>query len=449
MVLKWATTAGAGRNARGDQRAVDVHAVQGQPGGREELLAQGAQAGVLVRPGEHQVAHPTRVAAVHGAQARADQEPELLVRTHPDRHLWDDPGPAPVGTDGLRGSSVSRLTATRMPSEDRRRDRIGRHPRLSNVLGEQVHAGLVRVLHDPVVRRPPRGWRRRLSCAPRHRRTPSWRWSACRCSRPRRVHGRCSAIDRRTTPRPARRRAGPATRADTRDRVVPDVVGDRAQDLDVRREAGARVCAAPCRRARPSHRSHCRWLAIEAEPPLPHTNTAASRSYASASTLDARSNAARSTVAIAWPSSRRSARRRGRPTRTGAGGRSPSGRTSVRTRARRECGPPQWRGPAPRPRSGRLPRGRSGRPARPRCGPTPHRCRGPRRPTSGKGRSRAGARRRAPCRDLASGRSSSARTRRRRRPGDRGRRARRPTWASCSASSRSRCVCTARTSAIS
>src|SRR5215510_166574 len=54
--------------------------------------------------------------------------------------------------DGLAGSSVRRLIATRIvPSEGGGGDVARSHPGLPYVLGEQVHAGLMGVLDDPVV----------------------------------------------------------------------------------------------------------------------------------------------------------------------------------------------------------------------------------------------------------------------------------------------------------
>ena len=60
------------------------------------------------------------------------------------------------------------------------------------------------------------------------------------------------------------------------DVLVRHVVGDRGEQLDVGAEAhhaGARSVVVRT----PFTWSHCRWFAIEAEPPLPQENTAAPR----------------------------------------------------------------------------------------------------------------------------------------------------------------------------
>src|SRR5919204_1044493 len=68
--------------------------------------------------------------------------------------------------EGLAGSSVRRLIATRMlSSEDVGGHVIGSHPGLPHVLGKQMHTCLMRVLNDPVVvRADVYGYRRQLPC---------------------------------------------------------------------------------------------------------------------------------------------------------------------------------------------------------------------------------------------------------------------------------------------
>jgi hypothetical protein len=79
------------------------------------------------------------------------------------------------------------------------------------------------------------------------------------------------------TLRAVRRPTGQPTATGLENHVVAEIVGDCTQQFDARAEAeNASGQVSAC--AHPLTWSHCRWLAIEADPPLPHAKTAELRS---------------------------------------------------------------------------------------------------------------------------------------------------------------------------
>src|SRR5215813_12665938 len=78
-----------------------------------------AQYALLVRPRVGDVENVRPIALVKVPRLRADQQVQLLAELQSLGHLWDHPGPAPVGTRwriGVVGQQVDRHAHCFLPS---------------------------------------------------------------------------------------------------------------------------------------------------------------------------------------------------------------------------------------------------------------------------------------------------------------------------------------------